>query len=185
MNSVGELQDILFAYRVAICDWKACVNWAVDCLLKDEEERDKDVVLLAGSSNELETLELANKIVERYLQPDARREELWAGRLQIQLYHRYKAGTITIIELERIISALQVALEYPSWLTMLSRNCEYATDVDNFVKPFEDEFKYICDLWTECQTLEDFYAKYDRRVSDTHDAPESLTNIARLLRSDN
>jgi hypothetical protein len=185
MNSVDELQDILFAYEFALSSWKDCVNWAVARLLNDEEAGDKDIILLAGSSGEAEALELARQIVQRHLQPDPRREELWAGKLQIQLYHRYKAGTITIIELERIISALAVALEYPQWLTMLSRNCEYATDIDNFVKPFEDEFKYICDLWTECQTLEDFHQKYDGRVSDSHDAPESLNNIARLLGSDN
>jgi hypothetical protein len=183
MNAVDALQNALFAYKFGLGNVKACVNWAVERLMRDEEGDDNDVVLLAGSTDGAETLALTYKIVDRYLPPDARREELWAGRLQIWLYERYQAGAISIVQLDLIINNLYVDLKYPNWLTMLSRNCEYATDVDRFRKPFEDEFKYIRDLWAVSTSLEDFYNRYDRRVSNTHDLPEIVNYWAKLSKS--
>ncbi len=53
---------------------------------------------------------------------------------------------------------------------MLSRNCEYATDVSIFEEPFEQEFAYIAGLWESVASRADFEAKYSRAVSDQHDA---------------
>lgn len=40
---------------------------------------------------------------------------------------------------------------------MLSRNCEYATDVESFEIPFHEEFNYIFELWKSCMSLAEFY----------------------------
>ncbi len=57
--------------------------------------------------------------------------------------------------LDSIISALYVDLNYPDWLTMLSRNCEYTIDVKDFRKPFEDEFQYLYELWKDASSVEE------------------------------
>jgi hypothetical protein len=169
MNAVEELQDILAAHNYGVGNSKACVDWAVERLTRNEDDSDKDIILLASSACESEIEKLSRRIIRRYLPPDALNEELWAGKLLTNLYARYKAGTITITELEPIVDTMYRKLNYPNWLVMLSRNCEYATDIEPFEKPFEDEFEYINDLWRESKSVEDFEKRYDRRVSDTHD----------------
>ena len=169
MNAVEELQSILAAHNYGLGNLKACVDWAVERLSRNDDDSDEDVILLASSSEESETEELSRKIVSRYLRPDALNEELWAGRLLVNLYDRYRAGTISIIALEPIVDTMFRKLGYPDWLVMLTRNCEYATDVELFVKPFEDEFQYIGELWRQSPTTRAFESKYDRRVSNTHD----------------
>lgn len=52
---------------------------------------------------------------------------------------------------------------------MLSRSCEYATDVQGFEKPFKDEFEYIVDLWKVCNSTTEFYGLYNRNISNSHD----------------
>ena len=169
MNAVEELRNSLAAYKYGFGDLRECVAWAVERLSRNDDDGDEDVILLAGSTDESETKELAHKIVHRYLTVDALDEELWAGRLLVRLYERYRAGTITILALEPIVDALYRKLGHPDWLVMLGRNCEYATDVEPFVKPFEDEFQYISELWKHSMSSNEFKSKYDRLVSNTHD----------------
>ncbi|MNM93044.1 hypothetical protein D3C81_1054050 [compost metagenome] len=52
---------------------------------------------------------------------------------------------------------------------MLSRNCEYATDVADFQQPFEDEFRYIASLWAQAESLAAFDREYSRKTSNGHD----------------
>jgi hypothetical protein len=63
---------------------------------------------------------------------------------------------------------LYPALDYPDWLTMLSRNCEYAIDVPDFERPFEDEFRYIASLWAQAEGLAAFEGEYRRQISNGH-----------------
>lgn len=169
MKSIEELQDMLVAHKYGLGDLKECVDWAVERLLRNEDDGDEDIALLAGSSDDSETNDLAQKIIHRYLQPSTLEEKLWAGKFLVRLNDRYKAGTISIVQLEPIIEAMYRNLEYPNWLVMLSRNCEYATDIESFEVPFEDEFEYISDLWKKSKSSDEFDNKYDRHVSNTHD----------------
>ena len=169
MNNIDKLHSALLDHKFGLGDLSSCVDWAVDRLERNEEGDDKEIALLAGSSDAGEIEELSRNIVDRYIESEARNEELWTGKLLVRLYTRYKSRNISIIELDPIIDKLYRYLNYPSWLVMLSRNCEYATDIDNFVKPFDDEFEYISDLWSRSSSLEDFSSKYDRQVSNTHD----------------
>jgi len=49
------------------------------------------------------------------------------------------------LKIENIIYKFYVSIG-SDWLIVLSRNAEYATDIDNFIKPFEKELKYISNL---------------------------------------
>jgi hypothetical protein len=86
MNAVEELQDILAAHNYGLGDLKACVDWAVERLSRNEDDSDEDVILLASSTAESETEELSRKIVRRYLPPDALNEEMLAGRYVRKLF---------------------------------------------------------------------------------------------------
>lgn len=169
MKAIEELHNAFISNKLGFGDLKECVKWAEECLLNNEEQRDTDLMLLAGSTDVYEIKDLAQKIILRYSNLLSMNEEVWAGKYLLQLYQNYKDGSMSINDLEPIIDRLYQALNYPDWLVMLSRNCEYATDIDSFIKPFEDEFTYVCDLWRDSMTLESFMKKYDRQVSNTHD----------------
>lgn len=169
MNEIEELQLAYISYKRSDGQLKDCVNWAVERLVRNEEEGDEEIILLASSPMDWEIDQLVHNILRRYLGSEAENEEYWAGRLLVCFYDKYLARTIGITELDKKILSLYVNLDYPDWLVMLSRNCEYATDVDAFLKPFEDEFKYITDLWREAKSLDDFTKKYDRQISNSQD----------------
>lgn len=169
MKAIEELHNAFISNKLGFEDLKECVKWAEERLLNNEEQGDTDIMLLAGSTDVDEIKDIAQKIIFRYSNLLSMNEEVWAGKYLLQLYQNYKASSMSITDLEPIIDRLYQGLNYPDWLVMLSRNCEYAIDIDSFIKPFEDEFTYICDLWKESMTLENFMRKYDRRISNTHD----------------
>lgn len=123
----------------------ACIDWAIERLQNNEEIDDADIILLAGSIHEDEVKQLVPKILERYL-GHSLSEEYLCGKYIVELHQRYIADEISIIELELILWKLFNNLSMPNWLVMLCRNCEYATDVKSYKKPFEEEFDYIAKL---------------------------------------
>jgi len=100
-----------------------------------------------------------------------RNEEYWAGKFVVELHKKFYGKEIDIFELETILLKLYNKLGYPNWLVMLSRNCEYATDVTDFEQPFRDEFEYIVGLWGSCNSVTEFNTLYDRNISNMHDIP--------------
>jgi hypothetical protein len=145
------------------------VKWAEDRLLHDEEEGDKEIILLAGSTEEGEIKKLALRILERYIDKPFLGEEYCAGKFIVKLYESYKSGSVSIHRLDSIIWSLYPNLNYPDWLDQLAPNCESATHIEEFRKPFEDEFQYIYELWKDASSVDEFKSKYDRQVSRSHD----------------
>lgn len=168
MRQIDELQDLYVQIKFGFADWKECVAWAVDRLVHGEEGEDSDVTLLASSIDEDEINELVKKIIQRYLTGEEVDEEYWAGKYVVKLYKQFHEKEIDIFELDSILLKLYNNLDYPDWLVMLSRNCEYATDIPDFVKPFNDEFDYIVELWRSCNSMTEFNNRYDRTISNTH-----------------
>ena len=147
-----------------------CIEWAIERLRNDDEGDDLEVVLLAAATREEEACPLGTHIVERYMGPGALHGELAAGKLIVAMYDAFKEGKESATTLEPKLWRLYYDLEQPDWLTMLARNCEYATDVDVFVSPFHEEFEYVAELWRASRSRDDFLSKYDRKVSASHDA---------------
>lgn len=169
MKNIDELYKIFSFYNFHLKEVDSLINWAMNRLENHEEENDNDVVLLASPYDEAEARELSRKILKRYMPKAAPNKELLFGKYIVELYQKYKNGKIEIPELDKIISKIYIGLGYPNWLVMLSQNCEFATDVEPFEKHFKDEFKYIAGLWAECESLEEFKQKYDRKISNSHD----------------
>jgi hypothetical protein len=107
--------------------------------------------------------------LREHFAPEAIDDQIEAGKYVVELRHLYDSGKVTIEELEKRLWRLSGELGYPNWLVMLCRNCEYATDIPAFIKPFEEEFAYIAALWENATSSADFLRKYDRTISDTHD----------------
>ncbi len=168
MKAISDLRKAYLHFKYEGNKADACVNWAIERLQNHEEGDDTDIKLLAGSTNEEDVKQLVPKILERY-SGDSVSEEYLCGQYIVELRRRYLAGEISIIELEPIMWRLFANLSYPDWLVMLSRNCEYATDMEQFRRPFEDELEYIAGLWKSVSSYEDFLEKYDRNVSNQHD----------------
>ncbi len=169
MKAIHELLEAFIPLKYNFTKGQECVKWAEDRLLYDEEENDKDVILLAGATGVQEIKELSSRLLEKYLDKRFLGEEYCAGKFIVKLYEFYKSGSVNTRELATFIWWLYQHLNYPVWLAMLSRNSEYATDMEEFGKPFGDEFLYISEVWKNVSSIEEFKGKYDRKVSISHD----------------
>jgi len=170
MKNIEQLQRLHFLLRMGSANWNGCIDWAIERLQKDEEQDDLDIVMLAAATREDEVHPLVSSIIERYIGVEDLNDEIAAGKYIVELHAAYKANAETAITLEPKLWKLFNSLGYPTWLGMLARNCEYATDIDAFEKPFEDEFQYIARLWANSRSLSEFVAVYDPKISSSHDA---------------
>lgn len=169
MEAIAELVQEYFLLRFFWSSGERCIDWAVTRLGNDEEGDDLEIVLLAGARGCEEILPLVQVIVERYCDAEYLNDEFLAGKYVAALRAKYLNGNETLESLDGKFSSLYSRLGYTDWLTMLSRNCEYATDMPEFLQPFEQEFEYIASLWAHAKTLSEFKAGYSREKSAQHD----------------
>lgn len=125
--------------------------------------------MLAASTLNDEASALVYVILERYLGPSRLSDELAAGKLIVEMFDLFQEGKEDAISLEPRLWSLSCDLGHPSWLIMLCRNCEYATDVPAFERPFLDEFQYISGLWKISNIEAEFKARYQHNISQSHD----------------
>jgi hypothetical protein len=170
MEAISQLQRQYMLLKFGVGRVQDCIDWAMERLQLNQEGDDLEVVLLAASTEYDDAFPLVAQIVSRYSCFDVLDDQLAAGKYIATLYPDYLSGAETIESLESIFTKLYYALDYPNWLVMLSRNCEYATDIDVFKEPFEHEFAYIAELWASSASRSEFEAKYSRDVSNQHDA---------------
>jgi hypothetical protein len=169
MEQLTELEIAVFQLDMGFAPAERCVDWAVERLRLDQEGDDLEVVLLASARGRDEVLPLADVIIARYRGAQRLDQQFLAGKYIVELRAAYLAGRESVSSLDAIFTRLYPALDYPDWLVMLSRNCEYATDVPNFEQPFEDEFHYIASLWAQAENLAAFERAYSRQTSNGHD----------------
>ncbi len=169
MEAIDQLERVFFLLQFGAGDFKVSVDWAIERLLLDQEGDDLDIVLLAGATDSEEAVSLVRGIVERYGGPHVLDDQFAGGKYVASLHDAYLQGRECIKSLDVKFDKLNCNLDYPDWLTMLSRNCEYATDLSAFVEPFEQEFSYVAGLWSSSQSRSEFEAAYDRQVSNRHD----------------
>lgn len=168
MNRIADLQEDHARYMLGFPVGSALIDWAIARLEAHEEGEDLEICLLAGATTEEESLPLTESILRRY-NTVALDLEVVAGKRLVSLHSSYHKGELSITDLDQIINNVYVRLEYPSWLVMLQRNCELATDIDAFELPFEQEFDYIAKLWSTSNSVVEFQRVYSREVSNTHD----------------
>jgi len=168
MEQLTELEIAVFQLRMGFGHADRCVDWAVERLRLDQEGDDLDIVLLASARGIDEVLPLAEAIIGRYRGDVRLEEQFLAGKYIVELRAAYLAGRESVQSLDASLTRLYPALGYPDWLVMLSRNCEYATDVPDFEQPFEREFAYIARLWAEAGSVADFEKTYSRETSNGH-----------------
>lgn len=170
MEAIALLELEYFRLRYGYGSGEACVDWASDRLQHDQEGDDLEIVLLAGVRERDEILDLVTVIIDRYCGENRLDDEFAAGKYVAALHADYLQGRETVESVDAVLSILYPKLDYPDWLVMLTRNCEYATDIPEFKEPFESEFAYIAFLWASAASKVEFDAKYSREISDQHDA---------------
>lgn len=175
MHAIAQLQSHYILLTLGVGEFQFCIDWAIQRLQLNQEGDDLEVVLLAAATTRGEVLPLAKEILERYVGIDVLDNELNAGKYIASLRPLYLSGTESIESLDYKFTKLCSCLGYPDWLTMLSRNCEYASDIDDFREPFEMEFEYIADLWGKANTFSEFEGLYSREVSNRHDYEPAAT----------
>jgi len=155
---------------LGVGETQPCIDWAIQRLQLNQEDGDLEVVMLAAATTRDEVLPLVQEILERYVGIEALNKELAAGKYVASLRKLYLSGAVSIESLDEKFTKIYSIIGYPNWLVTLSRNCEYATDIDAFREPFEEEFEYIADLWGKAHSLSEFEGLYSREVSNRHDA---------------
>jgi hypothetical protein len=170
MEALAQLEHSYFLAKAGMGDYHACIDWAVDRVCHDEEGDDEEIVLLAAASRRIEVLTLTEHVVERYCGHDALDNELAAGKYIAALRSNYLGRSETFASLGPKLRDLYVRLNYPDWLSVLCRNCEYAATVPEYKAPFEREFAYIAHLWVLARTRADFDNIYNRAISRQNDA---------------
>lgn len=170
MEAIAQLELEYFRLRYGYGNGEACIDWASNRLQYDQEGDDLDIVLLAGARGRDEVLPLVEAIIDRYCGDARLDDEFAAGKYVAALHADYIQGRETVESVDSALSILYSKLQYPSWLGMLTRNCEYATDIPAFKEPFELEFAYITSLWSVAASKVEFASQYNHEISKQHDA---------------
>lgn len=170
MEAISQLEQNYFLLRVGVGDFHACIDWAIERLLRNQEGEDLEIVLLAAATKQEEVAPLVARIIERYCGANTLDEQLAAGKYVAFLRQEYLNARETIASLDSKFAPLYNQLDYPNWLGMLARNCEYATDIPAFKEPFEKEFEYVARLWESAKSRAEFESQYSRAISNQHDA---------------
>lgn len=164
-----SLRKIMIESLLGVSTNQKYIDWAIEELLRGVE--DENVCILASSNTNYpeEIKTYLQKIMEN--ETKITQEELYesAGDMIVKVGQEYIDGHIDITVLENLFDKLYMNLGHPDWLVMLTRNCEYATDISCFMTPFIKELDYIKSLWSEFPRYEDFEKKYDRNISNSHD----------------
>ncbi|WP_028975026.1 hypothetical protein [Spirochaeta cellobiosiphila] len=143
------------------------IEWAISQIEAGCDDRNINILAGLESKNHFEIKVYIEKILEEELTVSKVDLEEWAGQLIIELKTLFTDQAIDIWKFDEKISRLYYKLDYPNWMVMLARNCEYATDIDP--RPFEDELEYITELWSKYPKYSDFIKHYNSVISNTHD----------------
>jgi hypothetical protein len=168
-NENRKLVNAFIGAKYLNVNYEGCINWAIKQIEKGVDEDNINILAGLNPNNSWEIEEYIEKIIGEENVFEDNNIQTWAGEVVVKNGEKYFGKEIDIFELERILTELCYKLNYPDWLVMLSRNCEYATDIKSFEKPFLDELNYIMDLWKKSFDLNDFNKKYDRSISNNHD----------------
>lgn len=174
MKNIEVLKYNYLSSTLMKADYKSCVDWAIKQLQQDEDLDNLNVILLAGCSidSSQEISEYTSEILKEFSPISDDDQELVYGKYLVHLYEEYTNKNISIDELDHIILKMYNKLNHPDWLVMLSRNCEYATDIQSFVDLFEKEFEYVIQIWQKVITVKEFNSIYSRDISNNRDLPE-------------
>lgn len=164
--NLDELKKLKVKVDLLNQSYQVYIDWAINIMLNNN---DNFYVCLLASANVNEKYEIEDYLIKllgvNNSISDKSINEV-AGSILVELRKLYLVKQLTIIDLERMISNIYIELDYPDWLVILSRNAEYATDIDYFIKPFENELNYITDLWEEYVSFDNFTANYSRERSN-------------------
>jgi hypothetical protein len=169
MEAINQLEYSYFLARSAGGDYRDCIDWACERLLRNEEGDDPDVFMLAACEEPEEARTFAELVIERYSGFQSLDDELAGGKYLVALRHEYLRGNETVHTLESKLQRLYEHLQHPSWLSVLCRNCRHARNAAAYQELFDSEFAYLTRLWAVATSRTQFDSRYNRRISARHD----------------
>ena len=169
MQAINQLEHSYFLLKSGGGDYRDCIRWARDRLRDNEQDDDAEILLLATASAFVETITLAEQLIERYSGYQALDAQLAAGKYLVALRHDYLRGNETVRTLESKLTNLYERLGYATWLSVLVRNCRYAKLMPDYRELFEREFTYLARLWALANSRTQFEARYNHAISARHD----------------
>ncbi len=145
------------------------IEWAMTQIENGVDDINVNILAGLNPNHYFEIKEYIEKILCVEMSISKADLEEWAGNYIIELKQLFDKKKIDIWKFDEKISQLYYKLNYPNWMVMLARNCEYSTDIKDFEKPFKEELEYITGLWTIYPEYSEFIKYYDRNISNDHD----------------
>jgi hypothetical protein len=169
MQAITQLEQSYHLMKSGGGDYRECIRWARERLREEEDGNDEQIVMLATASEFTETMTLAENLIERYSGYQALDPQLAAGKYMVALRHDYLRGNEDVRSLDSKLTHLYERLQFPTWLSVLVRNCRYAKVIDEYRDLFEREFAYLARIWAVSNSRSQFQARYNHAVSVRHD----------------
>ena len=164
-----ELKNLYIKAQFFKTSYERIIEWAMKQIEIGID--DMNINILAGlePNHYFEVREYIEQILDEELNISKEDLEEWAGNYITEQKELFENEEIDIWKFDEKISKIYYKLDYPCWMHMLARNCEYSTDIDVFEKPFKNELDYITGLWAKYPEYTDFIKHYDRTISNQHD----------------
>ncbi len=169
MQAINQLEQSYHLLKSGGGDYRECIRWARDRLRDEEHADDEEILMLATASEFTETLTLAEQVIERYSGYQALDPQLAAGKYMVALRHEYLRGNEDVRTLESKLTHLYERLGFPTWLSVLVRNCRYAKLMEGYRELFDREFAYLARIWAVSNSRAQFQSRYNHAVSARHD----------------
>ncbi len=161
----NQLKELFIQHKLLGEPLSLIIEWAIDML---EYVDDEDIINLSGLyAHEVnEVYQYIHNILEDDFNITYEALCEIAGKLIVSKSEEYYSNNLETHEFDLLIDKLRIRLDEPDWLVVLSRNAEYAIDIDNYVIPFHKELDYIVELWKSYPEHSEFISHYNREESN-------------------
>jgi hypothetical protein len=165
MVGIHQLLKIHLQVVMGQARWSAAIGWGIERLLRNEDEGDLDVVMLAASVTADEAEGWALAVLESHGGPPEDRNEAGALAWVPELYQDLCAGRLSLEELDQQLSRLMPVTDDATWITDLCLISESVQLKWESPTSFQQCLAQVVDLASASPDLQTFREQYHRSVT--------------------
>jgi hypothetical protein len=167
-NEKQTLKNLFFKAEYLDRAYTECIEFALCQIEKGNLESKISILAGLNPNTKTEIKGTIECIVDEKLDETNSSKEDWVGEYLTELSDKYIRNEIGISDIDLELNHVYMKLDYPDWMATLCYNSEYATDIESYKKPFENELEYISNLWKTSKDKEEFMRRYDPDISEAH-----------------
>jgi hypothetical protein len=124
MEAIDELQKIRLQIALGDAPWAAAIEWAIQRLLRDEQDGDLNVVMLAASVSATEAESWTRLVLDEHGSATKDRNEAAAMTLLPDWQTLLRSGQLTLESLDTKLCCLLSMTDNAPWVVDLELQCE-------------------------------------------------------------